>query len=194
MEDFAINISRIIWQSSSKLQSRGQINAWQSPYADTSWNANPEIKNSIAYLYITVSMRSRCLKTTEKVSFNIASEASYVYILSGQKLIKNAKNIPFWRVFENLKLAVKQCYQTGQISGKCQNSNATFRVIFKHCNMRSLVWIFSSDSFLFSSKDTKKSLKNHIELEKVLLATVPVVSSIVFHLHEFRFSTQQTKK
>ena len=44
----------------------------------------------------------------------IASEASYVYILSGQKLIKNAKNGPFWRVFENLKLAVKQCNQTGQ--------------------------------------------------------------------------------
>ena len=55
------------------------------------------------------------LKITEKVSFNMASEASYVYILSGQKLIKNAKNCPFWRVFENLKLAVKQCYQTGQI-------------------------------------------------------------------------------
>ena len=30
------------------------------------------------------------LKITEKISFNIASEASYVYILSGQKLIKNA--------------------------------------------------------------------------------------------------------
>ena len=57
---------------------------------------------------------ARCLKITEKVSFNIASEASYVYILSGQKLIKDAKNGPFWRVFENLKLAVKQCYQTGQ--------------------------------------------------------------------------------
>ena len=41
-------------------------------------------------------MRSftRCLKITEKVSFNIASEASYVYILSGQKLLKNAKNEP----------------------------------------------------------------------------------------------------
>ena len=55
-------------------------------------------------------------------SIYIASEASYVYILSG----KNAKNVPFWRVFENLKLAVKQCYQTGQfkrtkIVGKCQN-------------------------------------------------------------------------
>ena len=29
--------------------------------------------------------KTRCLKITEKVSFNIASEASYVYILSGQK-------------------------------------------------------------------------------------------------------------
>ena len=57
---------------------------------------------------------SRYLKITEKVSFNITSEARYVYILSRQKLIKNAKNCPFWRVFENLKLAVKQCYQTGQ--------------------------------------------------------------------------------
>ena len=31
----------------------------------------------------------------KKVSFNIASEASYVYILSGQNLIKNAKNGQF---------------------------------------------------------------------------------------------------
>ena len=38
------------------------------------------------------SVISRCLKITEKVSFNIASEASYVYILSGLQLIKNAKN------------------------------------------------------------------------------------------------------
>ena len=42
---------------------------------------------------------AQCLKITEKVSFNIASEASYVYILSGQKLIKNATNGPFWRFF-----------------------------------------------------------------------------------------------
>ena len=34
---------------------------------------------------------SECLNITEKVAFNIASEASYVYILSGQKFIKNAK-------------------------------------------------------------------------------------------------------
>ena len=44
-----------------------------------------------------------------KVAFNIVSEASYIY----KKLIKNAKNGPFLPVFENLKLTVKQCYQTG---------------------------------------------------------------------------------
>ena len=47
---------------------------------------------------------SQCLKIIEKVSFNMASEASYVYILSGQKFIKSAKKGPFWRVFENLKM------------------------------------------------------------------------------------------
>ena len=45
------------------------------------------------------AQKARCLKITEKVSFNIACEASYVYILSGQKLIKNAKNVPFWASF-----------------------------------------------------------------------------------------------
>ena len=60
--------------------------------------------------------KSQCLKITEKVAFNIASEASYVYILSGQKFIKNAEKRYIWRVFENLKFAVKQCYQTCQFS------------------------------------------------------------------------------
>ena len=31
-----------------------------------------------------------------------------------QKFIKKDKDGQFWRVFENLKLSVKQCYQTGQ--------------------------------------------------------------------------------
>ena len=66
--------------------------------------------NSIDYLGHTAG----CLKITEKVSFNVANEASYVYIFSGQKLIKSVKNGPFWRVFENLKLAVNYFYQTGQ--------------------------------------------------------------------------------
>ena len=38
---------------------------------------------------------TRCLKITEKVTFNIASETSYVYILSGQELMKTAKTDNF---------------------------------------------------------------------------------------------------
>ena len=56
---------------------------------------------------------SQCLKLAQKVAFNIASEASYIYILSGQKFIENAKNSQFGEFLKNLKLAVKQCYQTG---------------------------------------------------------------------------------
>ena len=40
----------------------------------------------------------------------MASEASYVGIF-----IKYAPNGPFGRVLEKLLLAVKQCYQTGQL-------------------------------------------------------------------------------
>ena len=56
---------------------------------------------------------AQCLKITEKVSFNIASEASYIYIWVDKSSLKMPKNGPFVRVFENLKLAIKQCYQTG---------------------------------------------------------------------------------
>ena len=55
---------------------------------------------------------AQCLKITEKVSFNIASEASYIHNFSWQKFIKNDKTGWFWRIFQNLKIAVKQCYQT----------------------------------------------------------------------------------
>ena len=48
------------------------------------------------------------MKITETVSFNIASEASYIYILSGQKLVKNAKYGQFWRVFKK----TEACGQT----------------------------------------------------------------------------------
>ena len=41
-----------------------------------------------------------CLKIAEIVSFKMASEANYVYILSGHKFIKNATYAPFWRFFE----------------------------------------------------------------------------------------------
>ena len=87
---------------------------------------------------------AQCLKIREKVSFNITSEVNYNYILSGQKLIKNSQNVPwFFEIFENLKPTVKQCYQTSHFEydknwssmPKFKNSNATFWVIFKHCDL-----------------------------------------------------------
>ena len=69
-------------------------------------------------------LKAQCLKIAQKVAFNMASEASYIYILSGQKLFKNAKNSQFWRVFENLKLAVKQYYQIGQFNRTKNGENA----------------------------------------------------------------------
>ena len=65
-----------------------------------------------ANVKIIQDKKPQCLKIIEKVAFKIASEASYVYILSGQKLIKSAKNGQFGEVFFNLKFVVKQCYQT----------------------------------------------------------------------------------
>ena len=47
-------------------------------------------------------MNARCLKITEKLSF----DGTYVYILSGQKLIKMQKMVHFGNFFENLKLTV----------------------------------------------------------------------------------------
>ena len=78
------------------------------------------------FLFITFEEDSHSVCNSVKKShfIHIVSQASYVYILSGQKFIKNTKNGPFWLVFENLKFAVKQCYQIGhfnrtKISGKC---------------------------------------------------------------------------
>ena len=47
------------------------------------------------FVKVPKPMTTQCLKITEKVAYNIASEASYVYILSGQKFIKNAKMVKF---------------------------------------------------------------------------------------------------
>ena len=67
--------------------------------------------NKNCVLVICIRKITGGLKITEKVTFNVVSEASYVYILSGQKFIKNAKNDQFWRAFEKLKLTVKQWYK-----------------------------------------------------------------------------------
>ena len=75
--------------------------------------------------------RTQWMKIIEKVPFYIASEASEVYILSGQKFIKNGQ---FW-VF----------------------GNATFLVIFKHC-ARTLSWIATTQYSVDSSPSPRVPL------------------------------------
>ena len=64
---------------------------------------------SVSFVLNTVFENHR-----KSLIFNIVSEANYDYILSEQKFLKMPKNGPIRRVFENVRLAVKQCYQTGQ--------------------------------------------------------------------------------
>ena len=86
---------------------------------------------------VQVQHTPQCLKIRPKSRIQYCELRSYVYILSGQKFIKNAKNGQFGQVFENLKLAVKQCYQTGQKIAKIEKSNAKFYGIFKQCGTTS---------------------------------------------------------
>ena len=66
---------------------------------------------------------------------------SYIYNLSGQKLIKNAKNGQFGKFLKNWSLRSNSVtrqvsFNRTKIVGKCQNiknSNATFRELFKQC-------------------------------------------------------------
>ena len=68
---------------------------------------SPKKSNLFLFKLLSKTSLNFRAKITEKVSFNIASEASYVYISSGQKFIKIAKNVAFWRIFDNPKFAVK---------------------------------------------------------------------------------------
>ena len=84
--------------------------------------------------YIQEPHDSQCLKITKKVVINIASEASYVNILSGQKFIENAKNGQFGEVLKIEATSVNSVtrqvtFNKTKIGRKCQNlkiSNATF--------------------------------------------------------------------
>ena len=87
-------------------------------------------------IWLGIWSSNKSLKIIEKVSFNIASEASYGYILSWQKFIKNTKN----RQFGEFLVKHKQCYQISQFQlyknwwkmPKLITLGETFWVTFKH--------------------------------------------------------------
>ena len=79
------------------------------------------------------------MKTTEKVAFNIASEASYVSIdeACGQTVLPDRSLFIGHNLVENTKF---------------KNSNATFGVIFKHSvqlNLQSLQTVKSTEGPIF---------------------------------------------
>ena len=79
------------------------------------------------------STKARCLKITEKVSLNITGEASYVYVFSRQKLIKNAKNAQFgeflkiWSLRSN-SVTRQVSFKSTKMGGKCQNKKNQMRL------------------------------------------------------------------
>ena len=85
----------------------------------------------VASSLFQINQSTQCLRIAQKVAFKVASKASYVYILSGQKLVhfgeflsgfdkfsfskKKLEKQSIWWVFEKQKLVVKQCCQTCQL-------------------------------------------------------------------------------
>ena len=104
-------------RTNKTIGSQPSIDSWFSLVFPLSWHLKKSLVNKLSLALKKVfpfTIFAQCLKIPKKVSFDFASEVSYVYILSGQKFIKNAKNGRFWRVFHNLMLEVRKCYQTGQ--------------------------------------------------------------------------------
>ena len=69
---------------------------------------------------------SQCLKVTEIVAFNIASEASKVYIENGQKFIKNTKNR--WKM-PKLKCDILADFQPLCLSKEMRKSTTTAFIV-----------------------------------------------------------------
>ena len=126
------NIEKVCWCRSINLQNKSglKIGHFELVYF--------YLQHSVWESPLLLSIQSRCLKITEKVSFNIASEASYVYILNGQNFIKMTKIVHFgeflkiWSLLSN-SVTRQVTYNRTTIgeNDKIEKSNATFWVIFK---------------------------------------------------------------
>ena len=118
----------------------------------------------------------QCFKITEKVSFKIESEASYIYILSGQKFIKNAKkqsiqkpeacsqtvlpdrsNLKGQKLVENAKLGFKKPGKIQRIKKNFQKIGGIrvqkmrhFGLFLKQCGLVFIIgWSTTWPDFIF---------------------------------------------
>ena len=111
--------------------------------------------------------------------------------------LKNAQNGPFWRLFEDLKLAVKQTYQTNQFwkeknrwkIPKFQNSNASFCVIFKHRALRIIKKSRFAQKYGRLRRRRRVSFLSKMRKRKMLpWRSVGVVHNTAQMCHYFSFS------
>ena len=109
-------------------------------------------------------------KITEKVPLNIASEARYDYILSGQKFIKKCQKwynlVSFWKP---KACGQKELPDRSVLIGQklveipeFKNSNATFWVIFKHCGV--IKKVYPPVAYAYPFKETENVLWSHHKL------------------------------
>ena len=126
-----------------------------------------------------IGFLSRCLKITEKVSFNIASEANYVYILRGQKVIEKCQKwsilASFWKPEASGQTVLPDrlvlIWQKLVENAKLKNSNATFWVILKQCVLckflywRRINWSLDNKVFIFHMS-CYQCIHSHNSLEK----------------------------
>ena len=120
---------------------------------------------------------TQCLKITEIFPFNTASEASYVYILSGQKLIKNAKKMvnfgDFWEMRLFWWFSTTVILQQNEIYGRAWLLYVKTQkvVILPPFTYHEEYWLKKSDgtSILYHitvSENHMKSLKSLLLLHK----------------------------
>ena len=101
------------------------------------WHGNVDFATNITSFGFLITQRPiskiQRLKISEKVSFNIASEASYIYTFSGQKFIKNAKHGLIWQVFENLNfLSNSDTRQVTFINAKIGEKHQNSKIQMRH--------------------------------------------------------------
>ena len=114
------------WNPRSKPLFWCEFSGPRKPFSSVRMHRNDAATKHNLNISQPLSATSQCLKITEKVAFITTSEASYVYILSGQKFTKNAKYGQFWRFFETLSLRSNSVtrhvtFNRTKIGGKCQN-------------------------------------------------------------------------
>ena len=108
-----------------------QVTIFTEWFTPTSW-AILFCYNKKGFEKIPLKIIHGVWKSQKKSHSTRAKRATFTFWVDKSSL-KEAKNGPIWRVFENLMLAVKQSYQTGQFSKAARGrpEGPTERSVFK---------------------------------------------------------------